>query len=55
MINIIFMSFFRGVNVNKLCTSGATAFNVALITGWFVVMDVQCMFLKAPWPFPVRL
>ena len=47
--------FFRGVDINKLCTSGATAFGVALITGWLVVMDAQCMFLKAPWPFSVCL
>jgi len=24
------------VDVNKLCSSGATAFNVALITGWLL-------------------
>ena len=28
--------FLSGVDVNKLCTSGATAFNVALITGWLL-------------------
>jgi len=30
----------RGVNVNKLCTSGATAFNVALITGKVDIAEI---------------
>ena len=37
------------MDVNKRCTSGTTAFNVALITGWlfdWISLAISCLFMR---------